>query len=517
MRLKLWVLPWSVLWAQGWENIRDSLLIENERIEVLDLDQRPFPDVPKLERPVWQIESPTWEGIPFHPGHHPAPLQPTKPTWTKRSPLHVTYGLGRFWTHSLGANWGRTRDLRADEGVSLTHYSTSKGHVPQARWGYTHLSGWIGRYSDKNGWEASYRGGYERFIFYAPFAEGWDGFKSDSPIPDSLRGHYFRQELRLRLFDRNKGEVRLETRRLDFRQGGPEWQGILAVESRPLQVARWRSRLLTELFVEGRRFLAGGRVVADRVWGSWQVRLGLYIAGGRDSLFRLVAVPVGRLLYDGISPALRPYLELQGNLQPLTYYAASEINPYLRRESSILPLIREWINAQGGMRGQGAGWEYRLALEYRLIQGAPLFQPKWATFSLRGIPNFQSIGAVLQGIYAPNPEGLYFEWRATYRQWRTSETYFGLSPWEGWTRIGYQKPERFTAILSLYSLGRRSLAPALEGAPFVDISWEVHVQFLPYLSIFAEMNNLLNQRFYRWHGYIERPIDFRLGLWIKLG
>lgn len=71
--------------------------------------------------------------------------------------------------------------------------------------------------------------------------------------------------------------------------------------------------------------------------------------------------------------------------------------------------------------------------------------------------------------------------------------------------------------LSAYGIGRRTLAPGVEAPPFVDISWEAHAQILPFLSIFAEMNNLLNRRFYRWYAYVERPLDFRLGIWIKLG
>lgn len=511
----MWLI--SIIWAQGWESLYDSLLVENERIEVLELEQRPLPSALKLESPPWSIESPRWEGLPVFSAPLPAPIQPTRPTWTKRAPLHLTYGLGRFWTHRLALNWGRTRDLNADEGISFTHTSTPVGHASKARWGYTYLHGWLGRYRERSGWEVTYRGGYEQFIFYAPYAERWEGFPAPKKVPDSLRGFYFRQELRAQAYDRERGEVRLITRRLDPRRGAPEWQGLLQVSTSPLRLAAGDLRISAEGFWEGKRLSFVPSALWEKTLEAFQVRLGARLGIGRDSSLRWIAAPLLRVIYTGVYPFIRPYVETQGDLRPITYFAGSEINPYLKRSSELLPFMREWIHGQGGILGEGRGWDYRLAAEYRFVQGSPWFVPEGAAFKLVGMPTFQSWGAIFQMAYIPVPTGLYAEARGAYRQWRAPYPYYSLPPWEIWLRGGYQREEQWSFNLSLYALGRRTLAPNAEARPFVDISWEFHAHILPFLSIFAEMNNLLNQRFYRWHAYIERPLDFRLGIWLKLG
>lgn len=518
MRCVLWgMVGVIILYGQGWEGVRDSLLIENERIESLEMEQRPIPEVPRLERPMWRMEAPSWEGVPAFPMYMPSVIQPTRPSWTKLAPLHVRYGVGRYWTQTVAASWGRTRDLSADEGLSLTHTSTPVGHVARARWGHTHLSGWMGRYTERTGWEVAYRGGYEKFIYYAPYAEKWSGFIVSDPIPDSLKGHYFRQELRCRAFDRDIGELFLETRRLDFRRGAPEWQASLRANSRAYAIRGWRTHAQADVFVEGGRFVFGIEGIAEKTFPQWEIRAGLRTALGRDSSLKAVGSPLLRVVYTGINPLLRPYLEMRGDMRPLTYFYASELNPYLRRETQRLPLSREWVHAQAGFQGQGRGWDYRLAAEYRFSQQTLLFVPNGAAFDLRSISTFQSLGAVLQAVYVPLPQGPSIELRGIYRSWQATQTYFSLAPWEIWLRGVYKSHDKLMIALSAYGIGQRSLSPDTQAPAFVDISWEAHAQILPFLSIFAEMNNLLNRRFYRWHAYVERPLDFRLGIWLKLG
>lgn len=514
----LGVLTLPLLWAQGWESLRDSLLLENERIETLELDQRPLPFIQSIERPTWAVESLQWEEAPLLPRIFPSTLQPSRPVWTKRAPFHLSYGLGRFWTHTVGIHWGRTRDLFADEGVSFTHASTAQGHVPRARWGQTHLTAWIGRYAEGKGWEATYRGGYESFVFYAPYAEGWAGFSEDTPLLDTLKGHYFRQELRTRAYHSRFGEIQLESRRLDFRRGRPEWQGMARGQLRPFMIGLWQNQSGGQLFLEGRRVLLSLYTWLDRDFPAWSIRGGARIALGSDSAFRFLPAPLLRIMYKGVSPLWRPYLEVQGDLRPITYFSASELNPYLKRGSATLPFMREPLNLQLGFRGQGRGWDYQIAGEYLVLRQVPLFTPdSSAFFQLQTLASFESQGAVFQFSYAPVLPGPCVEMRGVYRRWQANPSPYSLPSGELWLRFTSPFRDRFWLSVSTYFISSRLLAPQVEAPPFVDISWEGHAQVLPFLSLFAGMNNLLNQRFYRWYGYRERPVDFRFGIWIKLG
>lgn len=517
MRKVVGLFFWGLLMAQGWESLKDSLLIENERIETLELDQRPFPQLPQLHRPTWSLESAVWDSVPSFPLYKPNLILPARPIWTKHAPLHASYSLGRFWTHTAMVSWGRTRDLYADEGLSFTHRSTRVGHVRFARWGHTHLSGWVGRYTSTRGWEIAYRGGLEKFVQYAPYSERWVGFEETTPLIDSLKRHYWRQELRLLLYEHEIGAIRFVTRRLDWDTGVPEWQFILTGEGRSFPVAGWNTRPHFGLFIEGRRFLIGTRWTAEKRIGSWHIFWGLRVAGGRDTSVKFLVAPITKVLYSGLSSYLRPYAEVTGDLSPLTYFSASEMNPYLRHGLRPLPLSREWLNAQVGIQGQGAGWDYRLAGEYRLIQGALSYVPQGANFSVEGIPSFQSLGVMTWVSYSPVIPGPYAEMRAVYRTWRSSREYYSLPPWELWIRSSYPIQDKLLLNFGLYGIGTRLLAPQVQAAPYVDISWGVQVRVMSFMSIFAEMNNLLNRRFYRWYGYVERPMDFWFGIWTKVG
>ncbi|MCX7606092.1 MAG: hypothetical protein N2170_02340 [Bacteroidia bacterium] len=521
-----WKLAWPLLWigmglwAQGWEPLRDSLLIENERIESLELEQRPLPTLPVLTSPGWRADRLDWEMAPRPITTPPSVLQPIRPSWTKRSPLHVRYGIGRFWTQSVQGSWGRTRDLRSDEGISFSHISTPVGHVEKARWGYSYLQGWIGRYTSQSLWEATYRAGYEKFVYYAPYAERWSGFTENPPLEDSLRGHYGRQELRFRAEHLRWGALQFSTRRLDFRRGTPEWQATLQLSS-----PRYKLPVIgtgqTQFFgfLEGQRHFLLVESIAERSRPSAFLRAGIRAGVAKDSSRHFFITPIVYGVYLRFPEWFQPYIQAQGDIRPLTYFSASELNPFLRRERSILPLTREWIRSEAGIRGKGQGWDYRIAGEYRYAQNVLLFKPEGTFFILRSISSFQSMGALLEAVYAPLANGPYGELRASYRYWflPSSTRYYSMSPWEVVARGGYQWEDKAAFSLSCQAIGPRYLTDTVQAAPFVDVSWEAHVRLWPFLSFFAQMNNILNQRFYRWYGYRERPWDIQVGIWLKLG
>ncbi|GIV25576.1 MAG: hypothetical protein KatS3mg026_1268 [Bacteroidia bacterium] len=516
-----WILLVGVrLGAQGLEPLRDSLLLENERIEALDLAERPWPVVPLLSAPAWPVTAPRWEGLPTPPFWQPTPLSPTRPTWTRLAPLHVRYDVGRFWTQRLAVGWNRTRDLARDEGLAFSHASTPVGHVPQARWGHTFLHGWWGRYTPHASVEVSYRGGYEKFRFYAPYAERWSGFSESTPVPDTLRGHYWRQELTVAGQHQRWGRFQLASRRLDLTQGAPEWQASLEASSRRYTLPASLSTEVTfTAFVEGQRYALTLAPCLFGQKGPWQGYLGFRVGIGQDTRARFLLAPLLRVLYSGLSPAFQPYVESTGDLRPVTYYGASELNPYLRRTSQPLPLTREGLRAELGVRGQGAGWEYRLAGEYRLAQGMLQYVPQGPAFILGGLDRFQSVGLVGEGRYLPLAQGPYVEAQGAYRSWTlpAQTLYYSMSPWEVTLKGGYRWEERAYIAASVWVIGPRHLTDTLLAPTFVDISWETHLRLWPFLSFFVQMNNLLNKPFYRWYGYRERPLDFRFGFWLKVG
>lgn len=515
--LKLGLL--SFVLGQGAGPMLDSLVVENERIEQIELGAKPLPTVPKFSLPTWsEMERLPWQAAPAIKPALPATIGPTRPTWPRLAPLHLSYSLGRFLTQEAQLVWNRTRDLSWDSGLRLYHFSTLQGHLPQARWGQTQLEAWGGYHTATYRLRAQYSGGYEKYRLYAPYAEGWPGYQT--PIPDSLYVHYWRQHLQAEA-DILPLQLRLvyRTQRTDFRTGVPEWLHFLSAQ-KDLALGTFGKLVLTsQFFTEGSRYLVAIQGQYERSWSQFQLRSGLYIGYGAYRNSTIVVAPIGQLTYQWRT-FLRPFIENRAELRPISYFWAVEQNPYLGRQRAVLPFTKEWAQTLLGFSGQGRGWEYRLAGEYRLLLGAPLFVPQGPFFQVDTLRRFESWGVVFEGLFLPAPTSPYVEIQTALRQWSLKSvypSYFGQAPWEFRCAFGYQKTNRLRAQLAIYALAARYLDPLTKASTYVDISWKVEAQVLPVLSFFVEMNNLLNRPFYRWAGYRERPLDLRIGLWTKIG
>jgi len=513
----------TFLWGQGSDPLRDSLLVENERIEYLELGTKPYLPVMSFEMPKWDIKvAPEWDKGPTVSLTLPQAVGPTRPTWPRLDPIHFRYSMGRYWTQEVQFLWNQTRDLTRDAGIRLHHRSTPQGHLPQARWGITTLTGWGGYYHTRIAVEGRYEGNYQLYRLYAPYAERWEGFDQTAPLPDSLRVSYFRQqgEIMLRSPARQR-YLRYWTGRTDFRTGVPEWLHVLSAGiTLPLPFPG-EGEIRGEAFGDGQRYAVSARPLYRYQGREWEVEAGLqlsYARTPRNSL--LLLSPVGTATYKGWSPLLRPYVKADASIRPVSYFYQLERNPYLRRVSEAPPFEQTWTATEIGIKGQGSGWDYRLAAEYTLQEGVPLFVPQGATFRIDTLRRFQSTGILLQALYMPAPTGTYTELRFVARQWKIRSLYtafYGEAPIEGALRLGYRIREKWHIRGAVTVLGPRRLDEQTQAPIFVDISWRVERQILPILSFFVEMNNLLNQRFYRWRGYQERPLDFCLGIWTKIG
>ncbi len=510
------------LWGQVSDPLKDSLLVENERIEYLELGVKPYLPVVSFEVPKWDVRiAPEWDKSPaVSPVSLPV-LAPARPTWVRLDPVHFRYSMGRYWTQEAQLLWNQTRALSRDAGVRLHHRSTLQGHVPQARWGITTLTGWGGYYNSAIAIEGRYEGSYQVYRLYAPYAERWEGYDHTAPLPDSLRVAYFRQQAEVMLRSpKHQRYLHYWTGRMDFRTGVPEWLHLLSAGAAFQLPWMGEGEIRSEAFVEGQRYSVAFRPVYRHQGAQWDIEAGLQLSYARAKQNLILVSPVGQVTYKGWSPLLRPFLKTDAWLRPVSYFYQVERNPYLHRMGGPLPFERTWTMTQIGIKGQGMGWDYQVAVEYTLREGTPLFVPQGAAFRIDTLRKFQSTGIVIQGLYMPAPIGAYTELRFAARQWKIRSVYsayYAEAPIEGALRVGYRLSDKWNLSGAITLLGARWLDDQSRAPTFVDISWRVERQILPVLSFFVEMNNLLNQRFYRWRGYQERPLDFCIGLWTKIG
>jgi len=511
------------LWGQGQDPLRDSLVVENERIEYLELGIKPHPSIPSFEIPKWDIRiTPTWEKSPSASVRLPEAPTPGRPTWARLDPVHLRYSLGRFWTQEGQLLWNKTRALSWDGGVRLHHRSNLQAFVPQARSGTTTLAGWGGYYTSLLTLEGRYEGSYQKYRLYAPYAEKWNGYDWAAPLPDSLQVAYFRQDLDFTLRMRRAPTVfRYRTARMDFDTGVPEWLHFVEGGIDFRLPFSGEGGVRGEVFTDGKRYSFSARPGYRYHGARWGVEMGLMVSYARDNRQMLLLSPVGEIVYKGWFSFLRPYIKAEAGMRPITYFDQVVRNPYLRQGGEVLAFERTWTVMEIGLKGQGVGWEYRLAAEYALRNGVPLFVPMGAAFRVDTLRRLESLGLLLQALYLPAPTGAYVEVRFAARHWkihsRSYTTLYGEAPVEGTLRSGYRLSEKWHFWGAITLIGPRWLDEQARTPAFVDISWRVERQILPVLSFFAEMHNLLNRPFYRWRGYRERPLDFHIGIWSKIG
>ena len=512
----------TLLWGQGSNPLRDSLLVENERIEYLELGTKPYLPVISFEVPKWEVQlAPEWDKSPAVSLTPPQVVGPARPTWPRLDPIHFRYSVGRYWTQEAQFLWNQTRALNRDAGVRLHHRSTLQGHLPQARWGLTTLTGWGGYYNTRIAVEGRYEGSYQVYRLYAPYAERWEGYDQTAPLPDSLRVSYFRQQAEIMLrSSRRQRYLRYWTGRTDFRTGVPEWLHLVNACITLQLPFPGEGELQGEAFADGQRYAVSARPLYRYRGAEWEVEAGLQLSYARAHQNLFLVSPVGTATYKGWSPLLRPYVKADARIRPVSYFYQLERNPYLHRALEAPPFERTWTVTEIGIKGQGSGWDYRLAAEYTVQEGVPLLVPQGAAFRIDSLRRFQSTGILMQALYMPAPTGAYTELRFVARQWKLRSIYtvfYGEAPIEGALRIGYRLKEKWHVWGAITLLGPRWLDEQNRAPAFVDISWRVERQILPILTLFVEMNNLLNQQYYRWRGYQERPLDFYLGIWTKIG
>lgn len=513
----------ACLWGQGQDPLRDSLVVENERIEYLELGLKPYLSPPSFDMPKWEFQStPQWEKSPSPVTPLPEAMTPGRPVWARLDPLHLRYSVGRFWTQEAQLIWNKTRALPWDAGLRLYHYSNLQPFLPQARAGVTTLTAWGGYYTANLTLEGYYEESYQKYRFYAPFAENWPGYDATAPLPDSLQIAFLRGHgaILLRL-PKARTYLRYRTARMYFHSGVPPWLHYMEGGITFRLPFSGEGTMRGEVFTDGTRYSFSARPTYTYQSALLSLNIGLEVSYARDLNRLFLLSPVGEIVYKGLSPLFRPYLKAEAYVRPINYPTQVLYNPYLRRVPGLLPFERTWTVSEVGLRGQGRGWDYRVAAEYALREGVPLFVPEGAAFRVDTLRQLRSLGGVVQVLYMPAPTGAYMELRFTARHWKVrSHAYtalYGGAPIEGSLRSGYRFHEKWHFWAALTLIGPRALDETTRAPAFVDISWRVERRVLPVLTFFVEMNNLLNQRFYRWRGYRERPLDFCLGIWSKIG
>lgn len=476
-----------------WGQVPDSLLIERERIEKLELPQKSpiLWEVPSVG--TLSISLPQGR-LPAIPADSPQKMAPPRVRWYKLPSLDMEGSYGRFGTPGVRITYQHRRDPNWDIGGSYKHFSSFKGHVPKARWAQNIFSFWGGYHTPRMASQMRYEGLMEKY------------FRFGAEIPDWVS--YYRHALWARLvvpFGSLPIALRvLAGREISF-QATPtfKYKSSWGDGEFPLEVYYASTDKQS-------RYGLWFRPVVRYVWRDWSIK------GGVSVLYSPIAevFPYLSVTWDRYT-FWRPAFRIEAYPSKPDMYEITQLHPYI--ESDYQFRMGWERRVQVGFTGRYRLWGYEANGYLQTGLRVPIFYCDSA-FRYRFLyePRLQRKGLKTTVSYGkPQDIQLFMSLSFTHFRLKEQPVYWHVPQIEGNLSVIINK-EKFYLLPTAFLIGSRHLPVVGKQPPYVDISTKVGYKFLQKGSIFVEVHNILNKTYYRWAGYRERPIDARLGLQISL-
>jgi len=526
--------------------------VSKERVEDLPVVTKtvlPKP-TPKLQLPENGLSYAT-ASVAFAPQNNfaaPAVKPLEKEKWEKLYPIHLKLGLGRYLSPLIGLYLHNGRNRRVDWGFNYNHFSTASGQVTNANFGDNNTL-LTGKYLLDN--HTLYGQAYFQYRNYRFYGDS-TAYRETNPTPaDSLKQNYIRFEF-LAGARRNhdatapvRYDLPLRLRYYSDRLGRSEFRFSLL----PTLQAHIGTQLTLNVPVE---LSVGTGKYADTTQGTSQyfvqfsptlqykngllqahagVGLGYF---GRTDTSRLGVFPLVGISYDVVPRSLTAFAGVSGQLHFNQLYDMAAVNPYTALGINVLP-TRETYNIYGGVRGSlFDGLNYQVRLSYRNLSGMQLYYSASQAEGTAGqygnfrqgyftvlYENVNEFGVTAQLDYDPRAKfraGLKLDVRSFSLDSLTAA--YHIPGFQTSLYAGYNFGTKFSILTRLNVIGPRTLGQVdvatggdvLRDADiFFDLNLEAEYRISPMFSVFVEFNNLLNQTYYRWNNYLERPLDFRIG------
>lgn len=527
---------------------RDSSVFENERIERVEIHAKPvleMPEIPNVapERGLTYV-SPDLKYKPAVPPAKMIPMEQDKPTWDRLYNHYAKLGLGLWLSPMAKVYLNSGREINKSWGLRYEHFSTPTGHTGFANFG-DHRAGLQGRllqpmttvYTD-----VDFR--YYKYNFYGMQRLAPESVVSDDQWRDSIRQHFIQFSALVGLKSNyTAGKLRYDAPlKVEFfgdRRDGSEWY-VNLTPSIELPVYDSLYFRLTSRFTVGGASTA--RTTGSRTFVDVTPQLAWY-----NSMIRARAGLRANLYADsaGSEFNIYPAVDAEFILLPpyLTVFAAAtgqtqfnrrmdwmQDNPWLSPEIAVAPTFEKY-RATVGLRGSILRFSWEVQGYMRQARRQAMFFSPNADSLLRraGLeqgmfyslyePDFREAGGSVQLQYDPATNvraGLKIDVRSFTLDSLTH--YYHAAPVMAQANVAYGAMEKKLWLnLSLRYIGERPLGLDPEGkveqAPgFFDVNLGADYRLSKRFSIFAEVNNLLNQSYYRWRYYVERPLDLRAGV-----
>ena len=440
----------------------------------------------------------------------------------------VKVGYGRFGTPlgKLYLNTGRNDNL--DAGLDFTHLSASNGQVDYAEFREDYGTGRVNYYVNDHAMGVKAYVNNTNYFYYA------DTILAEQPeAKDSLRQTFTKVDATAYLKRNYDPEVVNYDVKLRFRNFSDRYK------NKDLHIGvtpdfGWK---INENFGAGiagnftfsnssfdsvstSRVFVDFTPVASYELENLKLTAGLKVNSYSDSNSVFGAFPILRAEYQVIPKKLQLFAGLKGEMKYNTYYDMVETNRYVTRSPDIRP-TKEMLNIYaGGSAGLHKDFNLSAKFYYKKVENQLIyFAPENGTFFNTVYDSaFGETGADIALIYNRDDKiraGI----EGQFRSFKTSNIAYNFNMPA--TRVdfwaSYNFAKKVLVTTEVYFFGGRTMSMDSAGAAITqnamaDINLYADYRFSERISVFLELNNILGNKYYRWHNYLERPLDVKAGL-----
>lgn len=527
---------------------RDTLVLENFRIEGLpDSYKHPAPlpeerlEMRKGEK--LEVDAPDLPvRPPVAPLQYPLELMP-KTQWEKLHNHYLRLGLGMYLSPMADLFINNGRNPKFDAGLNFRHRSAIAGHTAFARFNDNELGAKVARHAAKHSVFARFG-----FHHYAYNAYG-DSSAVREQNEELLRERFLRSDLAAGVYRHFNAKfvygLNTHFKLYNDRRGITEFHTSVAPHAKFRIFDSLRVNLETFVTVSAvKQPTYTEKTLTQAFWDltptlSYVRKKMSFSAGLRVNAFAREGARWGVYPVAEVKATLVPkYLDfaagVTGRSHYYTRYDWSVVNPWVDERALVLSSSEKYnIYADAG--GAVENFTYRLSAFHRRVQGMPVFfSPEKDTFdyglSLRQgrfqvlyENGFYETALAVEAGYAYEDKfraGTKIEYSLYGLE--NYKHYFNMPAFRAHLWGGLTLFNKLYLETQWYFYGPRPMGYATrEGESqamlvvepfFPDAGLKVEYRFSKRFSVFAQGNNLLYQRYVRWHNYVERRIDARAGL-----
>lgn len=443
----------------------------------------------------------------------------------------VKLSFGRFASPYVKVWLSTGRNLNGRAGLDFSHASSSKGYEDYAEWRDDILGAYGQYYTGDNTFKGSIRFKNSNYFYFADTA-----VVADFPNKkDSIRNTFTKLQVDGSIVRNYNPDAVNYDIGLQFQGYFDRW------DDKDLHISllpklRWK---ITDMFsaniasgltfsnstfdtVQQSRFFLDFTPTVDFKYEGLTVQGGIKVNSFTDSTSKFKAFPVLRAKYQLVPEKLSVSAGIVGEMTYLKYYDLIDQNRYINRLPDIRPM-RDVANIYLGFDGQFAKYfTYSLRGYTKKVKDQLVyFNPEGAAyFQMLYDSNFTQSGAEVSLIFNKNDKiraGI----KGDFRHFRTSNltANFNMPGTKVDIWGSYNFANKVWVATEIYVFGPRtmsvtsdSLATPIKQGVVADVNLSAEYRFSKRLSVFLELNNLLDNRWQRWYNYRERPFDIKGGV-----